>query len=208
MQERRRYKRQVLVMYLHVFDLETGKVVGYLADLSVHGLMTVGERPLENGKELNLGIRRQKLESDLHYVNSKEDSYISVRAQTRWHSTVSDGLHGTGFMFTEISAEATAEIENLIASIGEADDPDQDTHIYHDVLVCIGGNPSGDDLQRAADYMCRQEGVVSASFEDDSPHLLVVQYRRDRIKPDDVLGYVSTLTQMTLDNTKPKLVDL
>jgi hypothetical protein len=186
MEERRRYKRQILVMYLHVFDRKSGKVIGYLGDLSAHGLMLVSEHALPSHLEMSLGIRLHKWDSDMHYVNAEEHAHIPCEGETRWSRSLEDGLYATGFMFTTVTAEAQKAIDALIERIGQADELNLDAHLYLDAMLLVGGHAK----DCAASSLVKQTGVMSVSFDDATPHLLIVQYHRERTSPDAILQHI------------------
>src|SRR5512136_849760 len=56
MKEQRKEERKRLIAFTPVFDQKKGRVMGYLADLTLKGAMVVGEELVEVGQELTLGI--------------------------------------------------------------------------------------------------------------------------------------------------------
>ena len=63
--ERRKLERKFLVVYSRVFDRKTGKVIGYLSDLTVKGAMVIGEHHLEHGRSLPASHRPAGIQSSL-----------------------------------------------------------------------------------------------------------------------------------------------
>lgn len=192
MEERRQYQRRILVMYLHVFDYDSGKVLGYLGDISTHGLMLVSEVDLDLDLPLPLGIRLHKLEADLYYVNSDEHEHILCHAEQRWSRKWEDGLYAIGFMFIHIEPVAAQAIENLIQRIGQDTLQQQDRYLFMDALLRLEQPLTPSQQEAVGNYLSRQHGVVSVSFRDETPHLMVVQYRRDRITPPQIVYGLKT----------------
>ena len=61
MQERRRIDRKYLAIYSRVFDRSSGRVLGYLADLSQQGIMIISDDPLAENVIFNLRCGDQHL---------------------------------------------------------------------------------------------------------------------------------------------------
>ncbi len=57
MQERRKQPRKDLMSYSQVFELYQGKLIGYLADITLLGAMVIGEDPYEVGLQVNISIQ-------------------------------------------------------------------------------------------------------------------------------------------------------
>ena len=60
MENRRKFKRTYLVLFTRVFDRDTGKVLGHLANLTPEGAMIIGEAALEIGKLYHLQMNLTK----------------------------------------------------------------------------------------------------------------------------------------------------
>jgi len=61
MQERRKQPRKDLMSYSQVFDLQGGKLIGYLGDLNLLGAMVIGDEPLEVNTQLTISIQLPEL---------------------------------------------------------------------------------------------------------------------------------------------------
>jgi hypothetical protein len=57
MEERRKQPRKELMSYSQVFDLYSGKLVGYLGDINHLGAMVIGDEPLELNATLTISIQ-------------------------------------------------------------------------------------------------------------------------------------------------------
>lgn len=61
MQERRKKPRTDLMSYSQVFDLYSGKLVGYLGDLNQLGAMVIGDESLKVDEHLTISIQLPEL---------------------------------------------------------------------------------------------------------------------------------------------------
>lgn len=61
MQERRKQPRKDLMSYSQVFDLYSGKLIGYLGDINLLGAMVIGDEPLVISTQLTISIQLPEL---------------------------------------------------------------------------------------------------------------------------------------------------
>src|SRR6266536_6507426 len=61
MQDRRKQPRKDLMSYSQVFDLNEGKLIGYLGDLTLLGAMVIGDEPWEVDTKLTVSIQLPEL---------------------------------------------------------------------------------------------------------------------------------------------------
>jgi len=166
-QERRRYKREVLALYLPVFSVTTGKVLGYLGDLSNHGMMLISDHSLPTNQEFQLGIKLESAKQDLKYENV-ETLHIECTAQSRWQAPIEDDLFSTGFMFLKISEGALMGINFLIKTLTK--------HQYTEILFYLDESLDLDSRNWIAVHLESYLGIKSVSFEIEIPHLMIVKY--------------------------------
>ncbi|WP_290651542.1 PilZ domain-containing protein [Aquisalimonas sp.] len=106
----RRTPREVLDHYLRVFRADTDELVGYLADVSVYGLMLQSQQPLTlpDGEE---SIRlRLELERPIHGAQE-----IVLEARPVWSRKESSSVfHHTGLEFTEVADDDRARVQVLM----------------------------------------------------------------------------------------------
>jgi hypothetical protein len=108
MNERRKLPRKYLVIYSRVFDHETGKVVGYLSDLSVGGAMIIGEAPLESGKSMMIRI-------DLPETPPFSKSHLDLETKIIWSKPdIAPSFHNAGLQFVKVSKEDVKIINDMI----------------------------------------------------------------------------------------------
>ncbi|EIJ42336.1 PilZ domain-containing protein [Beggiatoa alba B18LD] len=187
--ERRQFKRQVLVMFLHVFDSETGKVLGYLGDISTHGLLLISETPIEVDKKIIIGVRLQKLEADLHYVDMTADKHFCCMAQSRWTGKIDHELYATGFMLLEPSDSVIQEIQQIIIRIGKEET--SPTHKYVDAMLRLDKTLSQTERADIAQDIQALHGVAFVSFQEDLPHVLIVEHNIDEISASTILQHLN-----------------
>ena len=95
--ERRKLERKFLVVYSRVFDRKTGKVIGYLSDLTVKGAMVIGEHHLERGENYQLRI-------DLPESSEFKKDHLDIDAKSVWSKPdIDPAFFNTGFEFGELA---------------------------------------------------------------------------------------------------------
>ena len=106
--ERRKLERKFLVVYSRVFDRKTGKVIGYLSDLTVKGAMVISEHHLENGETYQLRI-------DLPESSEFNKDHLDINAKSVWSKPDIDPVFfNTGFEFGEIDPGDANIIQRMI----------------------------------------------------------------------------------------------
>jgi len=106
--ERRKLERKYLVVYSRVFDRKTGKVIGYLSDLTVKGAMIIGEHHLDTGEYFLLRI-------DLPESPEFKKDHIDLSAKSAWsRPDIDPAFFNTGFEFTDLPPGDEKIIELMI----------------------------------------------------------------------------------------------
>lgn len=114
MTDRRQLPRKHLMYYARVFDAETGKLVGHLVDVTVAGLMLIGERPVETGQTYALRLELAGGVADV--------PFIEFEARSLWRQRdVNPLYHTTGFQFLDLPPEAPAVIARIVEQFGFRD---------------------------------------------------------------------------------------
>ena len=117
MKERRRSKRRELLLFLPVYDLDKGEILGHLADITTDGIMLFSQQCIELGKKYALEIKVEDLRSALVYKTDEgEHECIQFSARSRWIA-INPELYRTGFMFMEVSAESRVAIDHIIHNL-------------------------------------------------------------------------------------------
>lgn len=108
MKENRKQPRKNLVSYSQVFDLYGGRLLGYLADITLLGAMVIGERTVEQDADITLQIEVPDLEG----VAVKR---LNVPARVAWcQRDISPEYYNIGFEFKEVKPEQEKVIEAII----------------------------------------------------------------------------------------------
>lgn len=117
-------KRRPLYYYLPVLNNEDDSLVGRVGDITTEGLLLLTPSKLAEGTELSLSI---VLPTEV----TSDTREILVRARTQWgRPDFNPEITMIGLQFINISAQARAQIENLIKSIGmSADEFDEDVSV-------------------------------------------------------------------------------
>ncbi|MDM8546283.1 PilZ domain-containing protein [Candidatus Venteria ishoeyi] len=191
--EKRRNRRWDLVLYLPVIDQKEGRIIGYLSDITTMGVMVLSEKPIALEEEHLLSIHLEKLPSHDNQQESGK-SYIHFRASSRWSKPINNNLYMLGFMITEISAEDLDAIRLLIRQIG--------IYQFVDIMIQIDDITNAQERQRLEEAVCETEGVASAVFESDNPHLMIIQYELGEV------GSAQILQQITAQGIRAHLVIL
>ncbi len=112
--ERRKLKRRYLMFYSRVFDRSIGKMVGYLSDMTVEGLMVISEDPSEPGKIYRLRIDLPEDDFD--------QSFIHFEAKCVWSERdVNPNFYMNGFQLNKIDPKDIQIIEKIIEDYGFRD---------------------------------------------------------------------------------------
>ena len=108
MQERRRIGRKYLAVYSRVFDRGTGRVLGYLADLSQMGTMIIADDPLPENDILNLRF-------DLPDPPLFSADHLDLQARVAWSSPdVDPAFYNVGFEFRGVDGPKARIIDEMI----------------------------------------------------------------------------------------------
>lgn len=105
--EYRHRERKHLFLYLEIYDLETGQLLGHLGDISADGLMIIAEHslPLHQIKKLRI-----KLPEEEEFTRP----FLSLTVETRWaHPDVNPALHCIGCLMVKIKPEDRPVIQKV-----------------------------------------------------------------------------------------------
>ena len=107
MRDRRNYPRKYLVMIARVFDRKTGKLLGHIADMTIEGIMIIGNLQLKANQVYEL---RMELPENIFGINS-----LDLIARSIWcHHDPIPTMHNTGFQLLDLSADDVAIIERIL----------------------------------------------------------------------------------------------
>jgi hypothetical protein len=100
--DNRKESRKKLMAFTPVYDLLHKKLLGYVGDLTLQGLMVIGEKPVEINKHFTLGIEFP-------------ESRVVISARAAWsRPDASPKYLNIGFEFINVSSETAGAIEAIL----------------------------------------------------------------------------------------------
>ena len=110
MTNKRNDQRTSLVDFQQVLNVESGKVLGYLGDVSHEGLRVLSRKSIPIGETFRLGLK---------YVRAGGvTEELEIDAESVWERSDAELPYGeTGFHFAELSAEALERIDVIIEDL-------------------------------------------------------------------------------------------
>lgn len=117
MQERRKISRKYLAIYSRVFERSTGRVIGYLSDLTDKGAMVISDSTLTENQDISLRF-------DLPDPALFSIDHLNIEAQIMWcRPDIDPAFYNIGFGFKTISPEQASIIEEMIVAYEFRRDP-------------------------------------------------------------------------------------
>ena len=110
MEERRQETREKMTAFTPVYDSHPRTLLGYLADLTLHGVMVTGEKPLETDRRGILAIEFPDNLPDL----SPTRVTIPARVARCDRDDTSPRYYNIGFEFTEVKPENEKMIKAIL----------------------------------------------------------------------------------------------
>ena len=111
--DRRKEPRKKVMTFTPVHDLKQGRLLGYLRNLTLQGMLIISERTMEVDTQTTLKI---SLPIDLPGIS---DTHLTISARVarciEGQSGESPISYEIGFEFTNIQPEQTQIIESLLA---------------------------------------------------------------------------------------------
>ena len=103
----RRLKRWYLVMYLRVFDEDTGELLGHIVDINKQGIRLVSDKPIPPNQTFRLWV-------DVPKENAPRQR-IHLEAESLWSGRdVNPDFYNAGFRLHNISTQALLQLQLLI----------------------------------------------------------------------------------------------
>jgi Tfp pilus assembly protein PilZ len=108
MSEHRKETRKKLTSFMLVYALPENSLLGYLGDLTLHGAMVVGNRPVETGRDLTLSVEFNEIPE----IPAKK---LTFPAHVAWckHEAQSP-YYNTGVEFIDLSDQNKKFIEAIL----------------------------------------------------------------------------------------------
>ena len=105
--EKRTMKRWQLIFYLRVFDEDTGKLLGYVVDISINGMMLISDQPIPLQKDYDLWL-------DVPRDDGQREK-VSLQAHSLWSQRdVNPDFFDTGFCLVDATNEQIYRIQLII----------------------------------------------------------------------------------------------
>ncbi len=170
MEERRKLPRKYLMAYSSVYEHSTGKMLGYLCDLTFDGLMVISKESLEIGKETE--IRIDLPETPSFTENNLKIKIYGTKASIEWHQQNPNNL---------IFRTPDQSMRIIRTGVGDLD-PSAQAHtrlpaghpegyleafanIYRNFAKCIRARIEGDTVDPIyEDYPTVEDGVRGMQF--------------------------------------------
>jgi hypothetical protein len=107
MNERRKQHRNDLAFFTRLFDRDTGRLLGHLANLTVEGAMIISDGPIETDKVYRLHMDL----SDQRFGKA----HLDFEARSIYcQPDITPQLYNAGFQFINISPKDVGIIENIV----------------------------------------------------------------------------------------------
>jgi len=108
MSDHRKESRKKLIAFTPVYDLLRKTLLGYVGDLTLQGVMVVGEKPVEVDKHLTLEIQFHESLPEMPAMRA------SISARSAWCRQDEGPQFNIGFEFIDVSPENVRVIEAVM----------------------------------------------------------------------------------------------
>jgi hypothetical protein len=115
MEERRHLKRRHLIYYLSVEDIDTGRALGHLVDVTPDGIMLMSQEPIQTEQ-----VFRLRMTIPAGATGSRETIEFQARS-VRSSKDVNPDFFDTGFHTVSLTPTQLGLIETLIDDYGFRD---------------------------------------------------------------------------------------
>ena len=114
MVEYRKIQRRHIMFYSRVFDLKSGRLLGYLENITSEGAMIISEQPLRTNEVYSL---RMTLPEEMF-----PKPVLNLEARSIWcEIDVDPQFFNTGFKFSDLPKEDIVMIEQIVEDYGFRD---------------------------------------------------------------------------------------
>ena len=111
MNNNRKFERKHLVFYLRVFEKDSGKLLGYVVDMTPEGMMLISENPIEKNADFQVMM-------DIGDSSEKQQP-LEFKATSIWSKRdLNPKFYAVGFHIYDISEDTIKEIEMLVNDFG------------------------------------------------------------------------------------------
>ena len=107
MKERRQLERRHIMFYSRVFDRKTGKLMGYLGNITTGGIMIISDDAINCEVDYKL---RLDLPEDIY-----GQAILNLDAHSLWcQQDIDPNFYNTGFRLDDLNAEDRVIIEQIL----------------------------------------------------------------------------------------------
>jgi hypothetical protein len=107
MEDRRKLERRHIMFYSRVFDRKTGKMLGFLGNITTGGIMIISDEPLDFSVDYKL---RLDLPEDLYH-----QAALNLDARSLWcQPDIDPNFYNTGFALTDLDVLEHSIIERIL----------------------------------------------------------------------------------------------
>ena len=110
MNNQRKESRKKLMAFTPVYDLRLKTLLGYIGDMTLKGVMVIGEKPLDVDRHIVLGIEFPENLPELTTTR------VVIPSRVAWCKEEETGQYfDVGFEFSDLSAESASIIEAVLS---------------------------------------------------------------------------------------------
>jgi hypothetical protein len=114
MQERRKYPRKDLLLFAHVYDSKSDKIIGTLLNITLEGAMVLSESRVDANSTMELHIKLPD-----NFVQKNE---LVFTANSRWCGPdINPEFFDVGYQFANVNEEDSKIIQAIIEKYGFKD---------------------------------------------------------------------------------------
>lgn len=114
--DERKESRWNLMLFLPLHDAGSGELLGYIADISDHGVLLFSAGHIELGVEYAAVIYRKSLEEAMLANGINGDIHFFIRSH--WVDfDIKPAFHRTGFQLKDVTQENHDKIEQLVINV-------------------------------------------------------------------------------------------
>ena len=108
MQDRRRQPRKDLMSYSQVYDLNDGRLIGYLGDINLLGAMVISDHPMKENRNISISI-------ELPELPGVHESSIIIAARVAYcHQDISPDYYNVGIEFNTTTHKQQSIIQAVM----------------------------------------------------------------------------------------------
>lgn len=116
MKDRRNIKRWSLLLFLPIYETESGEVLGHVADITADGLMVFSKKAIALNQIFSLKVKCSDLRESLLFNPGDDEVDIEFLAESRW-TDANPSLYRTGLMFKDLNDETSVALRRIVRNV-------------------------------------------------------------------------------------------